>query len=106
MTSIHRSKEWAALVKRVRPSLEALVQNGEAVCVDCGNPVLPGEAWQVGHRLAASLYPEHALADWNVGPSHSGKGRACNQRAGGSLGARKTNARRKRRANGQEYIKW
>lgn len=103
MSAIHNTAEWAALAKRMRPVFQGQIDQGMAVCIDCGRPLLPGEKFQVGHRMAASTHPQFALADWNLGPSHSGKGRACNQRAGGAMGAAKTNAQRVRR-NGM--IEW
>ena len=103
MSGFHTGKEWAALTKRMRPVLQGQVDAGTAVCTDCGQPVLPGERWQVGHRLPQSTHPEFRLAEWNLGPSHSGKGRACNQKAGGALGAAKVNRARKRRTG---MIEW
>lgn len=95
MTAFHRTAEWGRLVRRMRPIYAAQVQAGTAVCIDCGRRVLPGDRWQVGHRLARDTHPHLALMDWNTGPSHGGqKGRSCNQREGAKLG----NAKRKRQA--------
>lgn len=108
MSTIHRTKAWSALVRRVRPAIEAAVQSGSAVCIDCGSVISPHESWQVGHRLSASRYPEFALEEWNLGPSHGGRGRGrkCNQKAGGTMGAKVTNAKKKRKSQGGGMIEW
>jgi hypothetical protein len=104
MTDFHRTAGWFALTREMRPIIQRQVDAGTAVCVDCGGPVLPGERWQVGHRLDRYTYPQYALERWNVGPSHGGtKGRSCNQRAGGKIGARITHAKRARK---KAMIQW
>lgn len=104
MTAFHRTAEWQALVKRVRPGMQASIDAGMAVCIDCGGPILPGETWQVGHRLAHATHPHLSLAPHNLGPSHGGKGRKrCNQRAGGALGRQRQVARAARRTG---LIEW
>lgn len=101
MTQHHRTKEWATVTRIMRPRLQALINSGTARCIDCGRPIQPGEMWQVGHIVSAT---EAKAAGWttaqinaatNLGPSHSGAGRRCNQRGGGKLGAAKVNAKRK-----------
>ncbi|GAA2172428.1 hypothetical protein GCM10009846_10330 [Agrococcus versicolor] len=104
MTAFHRTAAWGALVRRMRPVLQAQVDAGTAVCLDCGRPVLPGDRWQVGHRLGRDSHPHLALMDWNVGTSHGGqKGRSCNQRAGARYGNAKRAARAKRST---EMLPW
>lgn len=93
MTAFHRSAEWARLTRRLRPVFAAQVAAGTAVCVDCGGPILPGERWECGHRLARVTHPQLALAEHNIGPSH----RSCNGRDGARLGNRIAAANRARR---------
>lgn len=100
MTAFHRSAEWARLVRQVKPTITASINAGTAVCVDCGRPVLPGDRWQVGHRLAHATHPQFSLEAWNVGPSHAGK---CNQSKGATLG---NNLRAKRAKRRKEFIAW
>lgn len=71
-------------------------------CIDCGRPVYPDQAWQVGHILSASRAKamgwtrQQIDSPSNLGPSHTkSRGqRACNQIAGGREGAKLTNAKR------------
>ena len=50
--------------RRLRASLRALVESGRASCARCGKPILPGEAWDLGHLgrddPTAHAGPEHA----------------------------------------------
>jgi hypothetical protein len=103
MSGIHQTKEWQALCRKLRPEFTRSVESGTAVCINCGRVILPHEKWAFGHRMDASIYPEHALAAWNIGTTHHGsKGRlTCNQKAGGRLGAAKTNRARKRKTEGE-----
>lgn len=104
MTAFHRSAEWQAFAKRMRPKLQADIDAGVAVCIDCGGAIMPGETWQVGHRLAHATHPHLGLTAWNVGPSHGGTGRKrCNQRAGGRLGRQRQQQHRQRRGG---MIEW
>lgn len=67
-------------------------------CVDCPHPVMPDDAWQVGHRIPLSRGGKTTPA--NTGPSHTfcrACRKACNQVAGGRLGATVTNSRRQAR---------
>lgn len=86
MTGHHRTPEWARLRRRVRPIIAASLPRP---CIDCGHPVHPEDRWQVGHVVAVSQGGSDDLS--NLGPSHakgSGpRGRACNQIAGGRMGA-------------------
>ena len=62
------------------PKVEAgLVNCGRPTC---GQPILPGQAWQLGHD-------DHDRSRYN-GPEH----RYCNESAGGRAGAAVTNGRR------------
>ncbi len=58
--------------QRLRAQFKPLVQTGQMVCPRCHNPILPGQAWDLGHTgdRAGWTGPEHAL---------------CNRRAAGLL---------------------
>ncbi|RDV44130.1 hypothetical protein DOE76_13885 [Leifsonia sp. ku-ls] len=106
MTEFHRSPEWKRLTRKMRPIYQGQVDAGQAVCVDCGAFIQPWETWAVGHIIPAHQRPDLALAEWNTGPTHHGKSSPnCNQKAGGRMGAQKTNSKRAR-AEGKEYPKW
>lgn len=109
MSEHHRTTEWARTVRVTRPRLTASLP---AACVDCGRLIHRGDRWQVGHIISAA---EGKAQGWttakinhpsNLGPSHTkapGQ-RACNQIAGGKLGASITKA--KRQAHRDEYPSW
>lgn len=80
MTTLHRSARWARFTRMARPIIEAALP---LPCVDCPGMVMPGQAWDVGHRRAHALDPTQPLTLEGVGPSH----RRCNRSAGGKLGA-------------------
>ena len=92
MSAHHRTAEWQAVVRAQRPRLKATLP---APCIDCGRVIRPGDRWQVGHRVPVAIAK---LQGWtvtqinspsNLGPTHAkapGQ-RACNQIAGGKLGA-------------------
>lgn len=88
MSKHHRAQKWTTHAPKLREKLARMLP---APCVECGRPVLPEHAWQVGHRTAAALGGRPTLA--NVGPVHT----SCNRKAGGQLGARITNTRRQAR---------
>ena len=100
MSEHHRTSEWAKARATNRLRIAATLP---APCIDCGRPVLPDQKWQVGHIV--SVVTARAMG-WttmqmnhpsNLGPTHAkGPGqRACNQIAGGKLGAAKTNEARR-----------
>lgn len=107
MSAHHRTAEWQAARRVARPIIEASLPQP---CIDCGRPIERGDRWQVGHRVAAAVARRlgwtvqqiNALA--NLGPTHAkARGqRACNQIAGGLLGAamQRTRARAARRMPG------
>ncbi len=92
MSQHHRDPETRRSMAGARPRIKATLP---APCVDCGQPIHPGDKWQVGHIVSAA---EGKRQGWtraqidalsNLGPSHTkapGQ-RACNQIAGGKLGA-------------------
>ena len=86
MSQHHRATRHTTKAPRIRAQLTAQLP---LPCVDCRRPVFPGDAWQVGHILAASQGGQTTIA--NCGPSHT----SCNRRAGGKLGAAVTNAKRR-----------
>lgn len=86
MSQHHRAGKHTTRAPRIRAQLTPQLP---LPCVDCGRAVFPGDAWQVGHILAAVHGGQTTLA--NCGPSHT----ACNRRAGGKLGAAVTNAKRR-----------
>jgi hypothetical protein len=96
----HRSASWAAAVRVNKPRIAAALP---ARCIDCGRPVTPDQRWQVGHIVPVAVAKAQGWTvqqinhPTNLGPSHTkGRGqRACNQIAGGKLGASISNARRK-----------
>lgn len=98
MSAHHRSKAWAAVVRRVRPLIQARLPQP---CVDCGRPVLPDQRWQVGHIVStvaarAMGWTREQMDDsTNLGPSHGPGSGSCNQREGGKLGAAKTHAKKR-----------
>ena len=55
--------------KKLRAALEPQVRAGLAVCWRCGDPIEPGEAWDLGHD---DVYPE-----LHAGPEHA----RCNRGA-------------------------
>jgi len=92
MSQHHQTPEWSKAVRVNRPRIEATLP---APCVDCGRPIQRGDRWQVGHIVSAA---EAKAQGWtmaqinapsNLGPTHTkapGQ-RACNQIAGGKIGA-------------------
>jgi|GEM_PF-2781878 len=92
MTSLHRSNEYLAFTKRMRPILRASLPQP---CADyhgtCTGIVQPGEQFDVAHLIPLSAGGTNTMA--NIGVSH----RRCNRKAGGSLGGHKTSARNRRR---------
>jgi 5-methylcytosine-specific restriction endonuclease McrA len=79
MSAHHRTPEWKRVVAQVKPQLQAQVQAGSAVCIDCGQPVVQGQRWDVGHRVAASKGGTNHPS--NLGASHS----RCNRAAGARM---------------------
>lgn len=94
MSRHHRDQGWTTHSRRLRPQVEATLPQP---CVDCGRLISRGDRWQVGHRPGNEAMHGAAPTLANVGPSHAkapGQ-RACNQIAGGRMGAAVSNAKRK-----------
>ncbi len=94
MSQHHRNQQWSTHSPKLRKLIEPQLP---LRCVNCPHPVERGEKFQVGHRRDAALGGKPTPA--NTGPVHAfcrHCGRACNQHAGGKLGARVTNSKRRR----------
>lgn len=85
MSQHHRAQKWTTHAPKLRAQIKPQLP---LPCIDCGNPVFPEDDWQVGHRTPASVGGRPTTA--NTGPTHT----RCNRKAGGKLGAAKTNGRR------------
>ena len=85
MSAHHRAQKWTTHAPKLRAKIKGLLPHP---CIECGNPVMPTDDWQVGHRRAAALGGRPTVA--NTGPVHT----SCNRRSGGKLGASIVNSRR------------
>lgn len=69
----------------LRAELRAAIASGNAWCPFCGLPIVPGQKWDIDHRVPrrhldpAQLYDRALLR-----PAHA----SCNRRAGASQGNR------------------
>jgi hypothetical protein len=75
MSAKHDTAHYRALRKRLKP----LVESGRMMCWRCGQPILPGEKWDLGHTDGGGI----------AGPEHASE----NRRAGGRIGAAIRNGR-------------
>lgn len=92
MSRHHAASRHSSRAPKLRAKVARLLP---ARCLDCPHAVLPEHRWQLGHIIPAADGGQTVMG--NVGPSHSwcpACKRACNQSAGGKLGAAVTNARR------------
>lgn len=97
MTATHHDPKYLRNSRIIRKTVNADHKAGRPVwCIRCGREVQPGQRFDIGHRIDASRGGTHDLT--NLGPEHRGE----NRRAGGRLGAQKTNDQRgvSRRARG------
>lgn len=92
MSQHHRSSKHTSRAPSVRAQVAATLPRR---CTDCPHVVDTTMRWQLGHRVPAwrggqttfeNCGPAHAYCPWCK--------RACNQVAGGRMGAAVTNARR------------
>lgn len=67
--SAHNSR-YGRAHRRLRQSWAPQVRTGTVDCARCGEPILPGEAWDLGHADDGHSYQ---------GPEHAGR---CNRAAG------------------------
>jgi hypothetical protein len=68
--------------QKLRAQWEPKVRAGAVDCARCRRPILPGQAWQLGHH-------DQDRGRYN-GPEHA----RCNLQAGGRAGAAVTNGQR------------
>ena len=62
---------YGAYHQRLRRELKELVEAGALPCARCGEPILPGEAWDLDHSDDRGSY---------LGPSHAKCNRATKKR--------------------------
>lgn len=86
MSVLHSDPQYQRNARIIRAATNAAHARGEAVpCIGCGRDIQPGQRFDVGHRIDAARGGGHDLD--NLGPQH----RRENRRAGGRLGATRTN---------------
>ena len=84
MSQHHRASGWTTAVARTwRTRIDAQLP---LPCSVCARLVQRTDAWDVDHIVPVSAGGRHTSA--NLAPAHRG----CNRRAGGRLGAAKTNS--------------
>jgi len=71
-----------------------------APCIRCGWTVTPEMTWHLGHIVDVALGGTDS--PHNVGPEH----KSCNERAGGRLGAKIAQQKRKERRSRGQTPKW
>lgn len=86
MTALHADPEFMRNARTLRIRTNADLKAGRPVwCQRCGREIQPGQRFDIGHRIDASRGGSHEMS--NLGPEHRGE----NRKAGGRLGAQKTN---------------
>ncbi len=65
------SRGYGAAHKRLRAKLSPIVASGAAVCSKCGEPIKPGEPWDLAHA-------DRTGAHW-LGLYSGAQHRACNR---------------------------
>jgi len=97
MSQHHREKWDTQTAALWRKRIAAILP---APCVDCHRPVYPDQKWSVGHIIPVSDPQSTNTAD-NLGPSHV----ACNSKAGGKLGAKVVNTKRRATSHEEKRIR-
>lgn len=98
MSRHHTEQHWSTDSPKFRKIIEPQLP---LPCVDCGQPVMRGMKWQVGHRPGHEAARGQRATLRDVGPSHT----TCNNRVGGRQGAAVTNQRRTRARQAESDIR-
>lgn len=96
MSKHHRATKHTSATHTLRPEIQARLP---LPCIECGRPVHPDQKWHVAHLTPAAKGGRTTRA--NTGAAHA----LCNLRAGGKLGAQRTNANRRNRHDITEGIR-
>lgn len=94
MSQHHRAQKWTTHSPKLREKIKPRLP---LPCVNCPHLVTREDRWQVGHIRDAATGGRPVIG--NVGPAHTFCevcGKACNQVAGGKLGAAIVNGRRQK----------
>lgn len=86
MSRHHRAQKWTTHSPKLRAKWTALLPRP---CIACGQPVMKGEPWHVGHIIAAEDGGRPTMQ--NTAPVHA----RCNLSDGGKRGAARVNAARR-----------
>jgi hypothetical protein len=86
MSRHHRAQKWTTHSPKLRAKWTALLPRP---CIQCGQPVMKGEPWHVGHIRAAEDGGRPTMQ--NTAPVHA----RCNLSDGGKRGAARVNAARR-----------
>lgn len=93
MSRHHRTAHHTARAAKLRPRVQAQINAGTVACWRCGQPILPGQPWDLGHMvdLADGGNPN------DMRPEHRHRTGGCpgNRSAGGQRGAALTNSHRR-----------
>lgn len=96
MSKHHRDSKHTSATYHLRPEYEDRLP---LPCAECGRPVEKGQKWHIAHFTAASKGGRTTRQ--NTGVAHA----LCNMRAGGKLGAKTTNGRRRSSSAAREGIR-
>ena len=96
MSQHHRRIKHTTASAGIRAKLERMLP---LPCVECGQPVLPGQLFHVAHINPAMLGGRTTTA--NTGAAHA----TCNLKSGGRMGAAVTNRRRRAERDADDGIR-
>ena len=82
-------KPWSHYSGQARARLQPIIDSGAATCSKCGQPVHPGQLWDVDHLIGRDIAPHLVDAPSNWAIAH----RSCNRSAGAAYGNRKRGTR-------------